>query len=447
MHRQLLAGLIGAVALVTACSTDSFLTGGELSTDPNRPTSATSGQLLVGIQSALWAQLESDPARITDMWAQQLQGVIQQYQAIYNYQVDESTTNGFHSSLYTGGGLVDIRRLEAQTAAAHDTVFLGMAQTLEAWLVGVGADMFGDLAYTQAITNAPNPVLDPQLAVYDSVQALLTRAITNLAAKGPTNAGPGSSDLAYGGDPAKWTRLAHSLKARYLAHTAEVRPTVWPQVLAEASQGLQSAADNFNAVFSGNSNEQNFWYQFDVVQRAGYLAPDPQFVALLQSRGDPRLHEFFNADLTDLNDSLIAPDHTQPLLKASQNVLLGAEAADRTGDFATAVAKLNAGRALEGLGPDLVTPLSGRPLLNEVLLEEYIASFQTMEAWQIYLRTCTPNLVPVVAGAKIPARFLYDASERNTDINIPPPSKQPKRNANDPANATSDGTGAACRGQ
>jgi hypothetical protein len=52
-----------------------------------------------------------------------------------------------------------------------------------------------------------------------------------------------------------------------------------------------------------------------------------------------------------------------------------------------------------------------------------------------------------VAGQKIPARFLYDASERNTNTNIPAASAQPARNANDPANATSDATGAACLGQ
>jgi len=52
-----------------------------------------------------------------------------------------------------------------------------------------------------------------------------------------------------------------------------------------------------------------------------------------------------------------------------------------------------------------------------------------------------------VKGEKVPARFLYDASERNTNTNIPAPTAQPPRNPNDPANATSDATGAACLGQ
>ena len=99
-----------------------------------------------------------------------------------------------------------------------------------------------------------------------------------------------------------------------------------------------------------------------------------------------------------------------------------------------------------GLANESGTP-AGRDLLSEILIEEYIADFQSIEAWNLYKRTCTPNLTPTVAGTKIPARFPYDGAERNTNTNIPPLSSQPARNANDPPNATSDATGAACLGQ
>jgi hypothetical protein len=354
-------------------------------------------------------------------------------------------TNGFHAALYTGGGLVDIRRLQVQTTAAHDTVFRGIAEVLEGLLMGTGADLFGDLTYSHALTNERNPPLDPQSAVYDSVQAVLSRAIVHLASTGPTNIGPGPSDLSYGGDPVQWTKLAHTLKARFLMHTAEVRPTVYPQVVAEAILGLTTAADNFNAVFSGATNEQNFWYQFDVVQRPGYLTPNDQFVAMLRTRNDPRLAGYFNDDQSDLNDALISKSATQPLVTANESLLLWAEAAQRAGNNAAGLTRLNQARALAGLPAE--TALTGRPLLAEILAEEYIADFQSIEAWNLYKRTCTPNLVPVVAGAKIPARFPYDAGERNTNTNIPPLSQQPFRNANDPRNATSDAAGDACVGQ
>jgi len=449
MNRKTIAGLMTAVVFIAACS-DNFLTGGELSTDPNRPTQATSQQLFVGIQAATWALLASDPPRVTGLWAQQFKGGNIQYEAAYDYDISEQTTNGFHQSLYLGGGLVDIRKLEGQALAAHDSVFLGQAQVMEALVMGEGASMFGDLTYSHALKNELNAPLDKQLDIYDSVQVVLDAAISNLSKTGPTNFGAADADLAYGGDPAQWIKLAHTLKARFLMHTAEVRPTVYATVLAQSNQGLTSLADNFNAVFTGDANQQNFWYQFDVVQRPGYLLPDPQFIALLTSRNDPRLHQYFNADLSDLADSLIEPNHTQPLVTANENILLGAEAAQRTGDNATALAKLNTARALAGLPAE--SGITGQALLNEILLEEYIADFQNIEAWNLYKRTCTPNLTPTnpaaaVTGGKVPARFPYDAGERNTNTNIPQLGSQPKRNANDPANATSAVTGAACKGQ
>jgi hypothetical protein len=446
MRRIRVAGLLGAAALAAACNSDGFLTGGELSHDPNRPAEATSGQLFVGIQANLWATLQSDPARITGMWAQQFLGANNQYVAICNYGVSEQITNGFHAGLYTGGGLVDLRRLETQTSAAHDSVFHGIALVTEALLMGTAADLFGDLTYSHALTGEQNPPLDPQLAVYDSVQSILSRAIVELGATGPTNAGPAAADFAYGGDPAAWTRLAHTLKARFLMHTAEVRPAVYADVSSEAAKGLVDASQNFNAVFSGNASEQNFWYQFDVVQRAGYLAPNPQFVELLRTRADPRLGTYFNADQSDLNAALVSAGGTQPLVTANDNLLRWAEANQRTGKDAAARTRLNQARALAGLPPESDS-LAGENLLAEILIEAYIADFMSIEAWNLYKRTCTPNLASVVAGVKIPARFPYDASERNTNINIPPLSQQRARNANDPPNSTSDATGAACLGQ
>jgi len=436
-------GVAGAIVLATACS--DYLTGGELSTDPNRPTTATTSQLFVGVQAGTWALLQSDMVRVTNMWSQQLLGTNLQYVDIYNYGVSEQVTNGFQAGLYTGGGLVDIRKVESQAFSTSDTLFHGIALVMEALIMGTGADLFGNLTYKQALTGEANPPLDPQMSIYDSVQTLLSRGIVEMQLSGPTNVGPGSADLSYGGDPALWTKLAHTLKARFAMHTAKVRPNVYAQVLNDASKGISSASENFNAFFSGNANEQNFWYQFAIVQRPGYIAPNPQFVTLLQSRNDPRLHTYFNADLTDLNDALLEPNATQPLATVNEDLLLWAEAAQRTGDNATALVKLNQTRALAGLPPEPAS-LTGQALLAEILIEEYIADFQNIESWNLYKRTCTPNLVPVIA-AIIPARFFYDASEANTNTQIPPPTQQPPRNQNDPPSAKSDATGAKCLGQ
>jgi hypothetical protein len=445
MNRTLRGLALAAAAGLGAAGCNDFLTGGDLTSDPNRPLAATSQQLFVGVQSNLWALLLSAPNRYAGLWTQQFLGGGIQYQPIYNYERDESTTNGLYQGLYVTGGLVDVRRLEAQAAASRDSLFLGIAQVQEALLVGTGADTFGDIAYNGALAGEANVPLTPQLAVYDSVQVLLSRALVNLQSKASTNAGPGSADLSYGGSAAKWTRLAHTLKARYYLHTAEVRPAAYAQALAEARLGITSAGDAFVATFSGNANEQNFFYQFQT-GRAGYYTPNPQFVALLKGRSDPRLADYFNADQSDLSDARLATNYTQALVTANENLLIWAESAQRTGATAEALAQLNAERALAGLAPAPAS-LAGGALLTEILTEKYISDFGSLEVWNDYKRTCFPNLTPTVAGEKVPPRLYYDQAERLTNSTIPDPNSQPFRNPNDPANKTVDGTGEACLGQ
>jgi hypothetical protein len=430
--------------MVTGCKSD-FLTGGELSTDPNRPSTATANQLFAGAEAAIWALLGSDPARVTGMWSREFAGGQNQYQSIWNYQYDEGVQSGFTSGLYAAGGLVDIVRAEKITAELKNYSLLGILQVQEGITMGTGADLFGNLVYSEALSDKTNPKLDDQLAVYDSVQKVLSAAIANMATVAATNSPPTASDLVYAGDTDAWTALAHTLKARFYMHTAEVRPGAYAQALAEARLGIASNSGNYFGAFTANAAEQNFYYQFEVpAARAGYLIPDQQFVALLESRSDPRRAEYFNAAATRLSSARLAPDFQQPFVTYDENTLIWAEAAYRTGDQGTALLKLNEERANHGLASEAV---AGQALLNEILVEKYIADFQVgHEAWNDFKRTCTPNFPPTQAGKKMPGRMYYDTNERLTNTNIPPAGQgfNGSRNPDDPANATSDGTGAAC---
>jgi hypothetical protein len=443
---------LAALALLGMGACSDFLTTGETQKDPNRPTQASNRLIFTGIQSNIWAELGSDPVRISGIWAGQFNGTQGQYFSANNYANSEQTTNGFHAALYGGGGLFDIRKLQAASIAQSDTLMLGIARVQEAILMSTGADMFGDLVYSHVFAEK-NPALDKQLDIYDVLtETLLPQAIANLGArKGGTNVGPGASDLAYGGDPTKWIKLAHTIRARIYMHEGEVRPDAYAKALAEARLGLTSSSDDFVAVYSGASlGEANFFFQFDQVDRFGYLVPNMSFVDTLENRNDPRLDDFFAEDPSlcgadfCLSEARDAPDFTQPLIMANQNLLVEAEAAFRTGDFAEAATAFNAERA-QALG--LPNVPGGAPTLADILGEKWIVNFQTIEAWNDYKRTCFPNITPNLPNLKIPARFLYDAVERQTNTSIPEAQNQPTRNQNDPPNATSDGLGDACLGQ
>jgi len=449
--KPLTRGLLvaGAVVLVGGCN--NFLTGGETSTDPNRQITATNDQYFVSTQENLWAYWGSDPARLTGILAQQFQGVANQYGALETrYTHDPTTTNGSHAALYTGGGLVDIKKLQAGARQVGDSLYLGIAQVMEGALMGTGADLFGDLVYKEAISGVSNPTLDDQLFVYDSVQQVLSAGIANINLNAAGSAGPAAADLVYGGDPALWTAFAHTLKARFYMHTAEVRPGAYAQALAEAQQGISSDAGNYVGAFTSTASETNFYFQFHgPAARGGDLGIGITLDTILVRRNDPREAEYFapSGNPRWLSAERGAADFQQPYVTYDENTLIWAEAAYRTGDQVTALAKLNEERANHGLAPEAV---AGQALLNEILIEKYIADFQLgEEAWNDYKRTCTPNLVPTAPGLPIPGRWYYDATEANTDTNIPDPGVGVNglRNKNDPPNAVSDGTGAACLGQ
>ena len=139
---------------------------------------------------------------------------------------------------------------------------------------------------------------------------------------------------------------------RFYVHSAEVSVSAYAQALAEAQQGISSDAGNYFGAFTANAAEQNFYYHFEVpAARAGYLIPDPQFGALLQSRGDPRRPQYFNAGATRLSAVRLAPDFQQPFVIYDGNTLIWAEAAFRPCKQAQALAKLNEERPDQGLAP------------------------------------------------------------------------------------------------
>src|SRR5258705_4371891 len=304
MKRSLPIALALATLVIGACNP--FLTGEGLTNDPNNPTTATREALFMGVQATTWGQQECSVALTTCMWMQQCTGNGGRFvEECGKYVIDEGSHSFDFSSVYTGGGLIDIRKIEASAAAAADSVFLGIAQIYEALVMGTAADVWGDIPYSQAL-NAATPALDNQLAVYDSVQALLSRAIVNLNGAGP---GPGDRDLVFGGDPAPWIQGAHTMKARYFLHTVEAAGAgllgartvaqVYADALAQATLGISSSANDFAAFHGQATSERNVWFQFSQTTFGIDLVAGKFLVDLLKPRNDPRLPQYFSANTSD----------------------------------------------------------------------------------------------------------------------------------------------------
>lgn len=461
MSRNIRTLVVAGLAVGAGACTD-FLSGDKLDADPNRPTSAAAAQLFTAAQVNAYYIVNGHAARVLSMWMQQMAGTDRQYIGYDQYSITEGLF-GEYAGAYTGGGLVDLRKIQADADASGNRALAGIARVWEALIMSFVADMYGDAAYTEAVrADIATPALDPQMDIYAALQGVLDDAIADLSSGQGT---VGALDLSLGGNTAAWARVARTLKARLYLHTAEVNQSAYASALAQAQQGINSAAGDLNEYHSSSSGEENIWWQFISRDRDSYMRPGKFLVDLMKARSDPRLSEYFELNdagqyggaapgegldpqkHSNLGSTRLDPAYAQPIVTWAENQAIIAEAAYRTGNVGLARTALDALRASYGAGP-IGASLSGAALLTKILEEKYIALFQNYEVYNDYKRTCYPNLTPSTqaAAGNIPARFTYPVAERSSNPNVPVPGQQPRRNANDPVTATAP-DGAACIGQ
>ncbi|HTS89326.1 MAG TPA: SusD/RagB family nutrient-binding outer membrane lipoprotein [Gemmatimonadales bacterium] len=452
MRPYAIKAVLGAMLALGLSGCNKYLTGPKLGTDPNDPTTASNGALFVSSEVNFNAQLESRLARSVCIWMQQCGGQ-SQYLALGTYSVAEDDYYINWSSFYGGGGLIDLKTIESRSLATSDSIFWGQATVLEALFMGTTADLWGDIPYSEAANPSfPRPHLDPQQTVYTALQARLDTAIIFLAATGPTNKGAGDNDLVYAGDPAKWTELAHTLKARFYMHVARRDATAYANAAAEAAQGIQPG-DDFELALSGNGpTSSNFWSVFQSIF-PGYVVAGFYLDSVMVADSDPRLPLYFatnaNGDyqggkpgvadapsnLSTLSSTRLDGAFPQPFVTWAETQLILAEATyqtDNTDAGGTARGALQA--VWNSVGITRTAPTPGTPgptdsLMNAIMMEKYISLFQNVETWSDWKRTGIPNIQPP-PGFQIPRRLTYPLSERDANPNIPGPG--PARNWNDP---------------
>ncbi len=439
MRRIMTFCLAASLAVLGTSGCNNFLSSDNVKADPNNPVAATADQLYIGVQAGQFAQQEGIIALIGCMWIQQCTGTSNFLSTLEKYNIaSEDTPSAAFSSIYEGGGLVDIKKIEALETAAGNQQFLGIVQVWEALTMAVAADIYGDVPYREAIVQT-TPKLDPQAQVYSDLQALLDQAITNLGGTGP---GPvASHDLVYGGSPSKWIAAAHTLKARLYMHTAETATgfdnTALNNAVTNALLGISSSANDFKSKHTSQPGEDNLWYQFYARSGFGrYVVAGRALADLMVSRNDPRLPEYFGAStpgpyggqdpaggrsaggVSALTGTRNVPAFSQPIMTYIENELILAEAYFRLDGNATrAQVPFNAARAsVPGLTPKVITSI------NDIMEEKYIAMYQNIEVWNDYKRSCYPAITayPTATFAnKVPGRLYYGTTEQNANPNVP----------------------------
>lgn len=479
-NRKWTGRAFGAALLVGSLGACDFITA---EVDPNQITTPTLPSLYVSTQLGTMLMAEGNLARVAGVWTQQLGGADRQFVEIDKYQVDETTGDNEFNFLYTGGGLIDIRKGIEIADSIGCPQCAALFQIHEAYQVGMAASIWGDLPYSGILVLGEPAPLDPQAQVYAAVQALLDEAIASLSVA-PT----GGALVFYNQMPdfynrnrsrTAWIATANTLKARFYMHWVEAQRAggaaagqaqtacggnCIDKAEAAANVGLASASNDWRAGHSSASTESSIWYQF-FDERSGYIVAGGYLVNLLKDTTvigttDPRLPLYFSrvggefvgqpvGVVTGGTSVLAEPgagarDYAVPIVTCAENQFILAEVNYYQGEPAAARDAFRAGvrcaAAMHGIadGALLTTSLNNRvnaatgaALLSEIMTQKYIALFQNIEVYNDYKRTCLPD-IPTYQNQDVPGRLLYSQQERQTNPNIPSPDQQPDFNTNDP---------------
>lgn len=477
---------MGAAALAGSLGACDFITASDR--DPNSVPSSTTDQLFVTAQVGSYFMTESGLTRTVSMWLQQMAGIGSQYADTEKFDapVQEDEFDNEFSYLYTRGGLASIRLGITSAKAEGETAYEGMFRIHEAFAMGMGASIWGDLPYSEAVTvGIDNPKLDEQAAVYARVQAVLDTAIVNLGTA-HKNGPAGGVDFNFDGDRTRWVAVANSLKARFYMHWVEAQAAggafatnagiacggnCLDRAIASAERGISTTAGDWKTHHSGGAQERNLFHRFLFVDRPGYWGAGKFGVDLLANRNDPRLGIYYTSgsgtnadtiigsapgnptgdpsdDASTAGNAYVGASASVPILTCAETQFILAEAHHRKGATGAAQAALAAGVACErarlttGAIP-VNTALTGNALLREIMTQKYIALFLNLEAYNDYKRTCLPaGLISnnEVVVAEMFRRVPYGQTERQTNPNLPEPDKQPEANDNDPAACPASGS-------
>jgi hypothetical protein len=425
MKIKSLAILAVAAVGFTACS-DAWLEDYKL--DQNRPSDVSMEVLLPSAQAAYGMTQGDVLPRLTSIFMQQMTGTDRQSLAHNRYaQIGEGDFNTPWNNSYAGG-LYDLKLIEDKAEAAGASAYVGVAKIMTAMYLGVLTDHFGDIPYTDALQGADNlkATFDSQADIYTAIFTLLSEGKDALAQ--PSSVTPGGDDLIHGGDLAAWAATADGLRARHLNHLSKTSQYNAANVIAACDDALNAGV--YCTIGFEAALNQNPWYQFTVIDRAGYISQFGTMYDMMEASSDPRINLYRSAD------SLTMPaygDATSalPIVTPFEIMFVKAEA-QLAGSASDARATLEA--AIEShmtwLGVDagdIATYVAALPATTDLELimnEKYVAMFSSSESWTDWRRTGFPTLsAPADANLSgMPRRMPYPEGEYlyNAD-NVPMP--------------------------
>lgn len=448
----------------------------DVNDNPNNPVTASPNLLLPTVEAAISQLVGNNYQIYGNIWAEYwTQGTASsQYRSLEQYNVTNTAFDRPWNITYRNA--LQNAQTIINSSAPNNELTRGIAYILKAYTFQITTDAYGDIPLTEALNASQfaSPHYDPQQVVYDSIFHYIDLGIASMNTPNATS--PGAQDMIFGGDIAKWTAFANTLKLRAYLRLSQVDPAkAQAGVSALYGSGATFLTEDATMTFTTTGGNENPLYNEMLgLGRTQNLVASATAVTRLRANGDPRLNKYYdlipgqdtiayipqgsyrsnsgklvsppsplvggNASAATSAQSAVAP---VKLISATESYFLQAEAAARGWGsnpaalptlFSTGIrTSFNAlglsdaqAAAYIATAPDAKLPGNLNGNIRAIITQKYYAmdGFQGFEAWTEWRRTGYPDfLVPSVASiigaGKLPLRFLYPNTEVTTNLNYP----------------------------
>lgn len=420
----------------------------EVNTDPNQPTAVPAHLLLGNIirvnQNTIYGMQQGGDMGMC--WAQHVSKV--QYNDEERYIPRRGAIDLIWTNLYVAV-ISDAKSMFVLADAEGNDNLKGISLVLQANAFQILTDLYGPVPFDEVfVTGITKPRYNSQEQVYDGLIGMLTQADLLLASN--TGTVPSTSDLIYGGDAAKWRKLANSLKFKALMRiSARRNVSAQLQALVNAGNLMSSNSDSAQLTYliaepdanpiyetiNGNSVRKEYKISSVLVSKMSGLSDTRLNVYATPISGGGIVgnvpgeeHPGNYAGYSGLGTFYLNPTLPGVILSNAQVQFLLAEAANEGYISGGVPAALNyydngiassyafngiAASAAAFIAQPNVTFTNQADARVKIGEQSWIALYgQGFEAWAEWRRTGYPALSPVVNAAEssIPSRLYYSST-------------------------------------
>lgn len=289
------AVLLAGVFLLGSCG--DF---GDINTDPNNPSEATTEALfafsLRYVPYFVMQRSYNPEFLLCPRYIAERQNV--QYGRYNDTQF--ATKNFYRYTLKNLQTIIDMNEGSEKSSSnvesfGSNTNQIAVASTLKDYYFMGLTDALGMIPYSEALKGDEGnyaPKLDAQKDIYYGLEADLVAAYAKFDEAGSLNA---SYDYMYKGDISKWKKLNATLRMMLAIKLADVDPATGKAWFQQAYKdgGIESNEDNFVYTFYGNADNENPLYTNIVTEGRKDFCPSTDIVDIMNKLNDPRRAAYF----------------------------------------------------------------------------------------------------------------------------------------------------------